>query len=97
MADYDPPLFGMEDINSIIPADPKKNFDVRKVSALRFHDAGPLIDKVTVRSSRALLTEVAFRNSKLSTVPLLSLDSLIFMVNKWVLLLTMVFYTPNRL
>lgn len=31
--EYEEPLFGMEDINSVIPSDPKKNFDVRKIIA----------------------------------------------------------------
>lgn len=32
-ADFEPPLFSMDDINSVIPSDPKKNFDVRKIIA----------------------------------------------------------------
>ena len=31
--EYEEPLFGMEDINSVIPSDSKKNFDVRKIIA----------------------------------------------------------------
>jgi len=49
----EPPLFSMDDINSIIPADPKKTFDVRKIIARiadgsRFQEFKPLYSPTIV-------------------------------------------------
>lgn len=52
-AEYEEPLFSMDDIDAIIPADPKKSFDIRKIIARiadgsRFQEFKPLYGSTIV-------------------------------------------------